>query len=26
MLQLNRRPTGERELPTDPELLARMRW
>jgi len=26
MLQLNRRPAGERELPTDPELLARMRW
>lgn len=26
MLQLNRRPAGERELPVDPELLARMRW
>jgi polar amino acid transport system substrate-binding protein len=26
MLQLNRRPAGERELPADPELLARMRW
>jgi len=26
MLQLNRRPVGERELPADPELLARMRW
>jgi len=26
MLQLNRRPAGERELPTAPEMLARMRW
>jgi mono/diheme cytochrome c family protein len=26
MLQLNRRPAGDRELPPDPELLARMTW
>jgi len=26
MLQLNRRPAGDRELPADPELLAEMTW
>jgi len=26
LLQINGRPAGERELPPDQELLARMRW